>query len=188
MRLVSRIDQLLRNYERQVALPWPDNLAGSQRVWFAVYDKMDERRIRARIDTFELATKQAGHSWRICDLTTAFSRWMAANEYRDSYFRNPDALRIAISDFRSFVAREVKALLDDPAADQGTVVALLGAACLFGFIRVSELIGEIEGSIRGRLLVFFPGEYENNNYRLLDARDGWNYLAVPITAYDKAAG
>jgi hypothetical protein len=29
--------------------------------------------------------------------------------------------------------------------------------------------------------VFFPGVYENNNYRLLDARDGWNYLAVPIT-------
>lgn len=24
--------------------------------------------------------------------------------------------------------------------------------------------------------------YENNNYRLLDGYDGWNYLAVPITA------
>ena len=34
----------------------------------------------------------------------------------------------------------------------------------------------------GRLLVFFPGEVEGNNYRLLDARDGWNYLATPITA------
>ena len=34
----------------------------------------------------------------------------------------------------------------------------------------------------GRLLVFFPGSYENNNYRLLDGYDGWNYLAVPITA------
>jgi hypothetical protein len=32
------------------------------------------------------------------------------------------------------------------------------------------------------LLVFFPGQFDNNNYRLLDARDGWNYLAVPITA------
>ena len=26
------------------------------------------------------------------------------------------------------------------------------------------------------------GEYENNNYRLLDARPGWNYQAVPVTA------
>jgi len=46
----------------------------------------------------------------------------------------------------------------------------------------------VESSIRGRLLVFFPGEYENNNYRLLDARDGWNYLAVPITAREGVHG
>ena len=30
------------------------------------------------------------------------------------------------------------------------------------------------------LLVFFPGEREANTYRFLGARDGWNYLAVPI--------
>ena len=40
----------------------------------------------------------------------------------------------------------------------------------------------VEAHIRGRLLVFFPGIYEQDNYRLLDARDGWNYHAVPITA------
>jgi hypothetical protein len=42
---------------------------------------------------------------------------------------------------------------------------------------------EVEQAIRGRLVLFFPGEYENRNYRLLDARDGWNYLAVPITLH-----
>jgi hypothetical protein len=41
----------------------------------------------------------------------------------------------------------------------------------------------VEGDIRGRLVIFFPGEYDSNNYRLLDARDGWNYLAVPITLH-----
>jgi hypothetical protein len=45
-------------------------------------------------------------------------------------------------------------------------------------------MNEIERDIRGRVVVFFPGEYENNNYRLLDARDGWNYLAVPITLHE----
>lgn len=40
----------------------------------------------------------------------------------------------------------------------------------------------VEPHIRGRLLVFFPGVYEHENYRLLDARDGWNYRAVPILA------
>jgi hypothetical protein len=40
---------------------------------------------------------------------------------------------------------------------------------------------KIESHIRGRLVVFFPGVYDQNAYRLLDARDGWNYLATPIT-------
>ena len=44
----------------------------------------------------------------------------------------------------------------------------------------------IKESVQGRLLVFFPGEHhpENHTYRLLDARDGWNYLAVPLLAQD----
>jgi len=36
--------------------------------------------------------------------------------------------------------------------------------------------------VPGRLLVLFPGEYVNNTYRLLDARDGWGYQATAITA------
>ena len=44
------------------------------------------------------------------------------------------------------------------------------------------MIPLVETHIRGRLLVLFPGVYEQNNYRLLDARDGWNYLAIPITS------
>ena len=48
-------------------------------------------------------------------------------------------------------------------------------------MRVSQLMERVAPTIRGRLLVFFPGEHEHTTYRLLDARDGWNYLAVPIT-------
>jgi len=59
-----------------------------------------------------------------------------------------------------------------------------GLGSLFGITSVSALIEAVAGNIRGRLLVFFPGHYEGNNYRLLDARDGWNYLAVPITTKD----
>ena len=57
---------------------------------------------------------------------------------------------------------------------------------LFGLARVSSIVEGIKDSVAGRLLVFFPGEYhpENHTYRLLDARDGWNYLAVPLLAQD----
>ena len=58
---------------------------------------------------------------------------------------------------------------------------MYGVGSLFGFVRVSQVIPLVETHIRGRLLVLFPGVYEQNNYRMLDARDGWNYLAIPIT-------
>ena len=66
------------------------------------------------------------------------------------------------------------------AADANTVSALLGTASLFGLIRLSRLIAAIADRIPGRLLVLFPGVREDNNYRLLDGHDGWNYLAIPI--------
>jgi hypothetical protein len=49
-------------------------------------------------------------------------------------------------------------------------------------MRVSSLMERVEDTVRGRLLVFFPGEYTGNVYRFMDARDGFNYLAVPITS------
>ena len=185
---MGRIEQLVENYRRFAALPWEQNLAGAQRVWFAVYDKTDERRLRIRLGEFELATKSAKHGWKLVDVAGAFAEWMAEEDYREDYFKAPDDLEMAMSGFLDFVSAKVKSALDDEAADANTVVAIHGIACLFGLIKVSELIGKVESSIRGRLLAFFPGEFENNNYRLLDARDGWNYLAVPITTREGAHG
>ena len=69
-----------------------------------------------------------------------------------------------------------------PDVDDNTVVALSGVGSLFGLTKTSDVLDQVTDAIRGRLLVFFPGRYENSQYRLLDARDGWNYLAVPIIA------
>ena len=185
---MGRIEQLVENYGRFAALPWEQNLAGAQRVWFAVYDKTDLRRLHIRLGEFELATQSAKHGWRLVDVAGAFAEWMAAEDYREDYFKAPDDLEMAMSGFLDFVSARVKSALDDEAADANTVVAVHGVANLFGLIKVSDLMGAVDSSIRGRLLVFFPGKHENNNYRLLDARDGWNYLAVPITAREGAHG
>lgn len=181
---MNKVERLIRNYERHVALPWDDTLSGAQRVWFAVYDKTDEQRLRARVGDFELATRGAGKGWRLCDLTDAFPEWMGAKEYRESYFESPEDLEIALGDFLRFAADKVAGHLGD-AHHKDEVVAVLGVAALFGFARVSDLVHAVQPRVRGRLLVFFPGEYENNSYRLLDARDGWNYLAVPITHHER---
>jgi hypothetical protein len=151
-------------------------------VWFAVYDKNDERRLRARVPEFEIATGKAGHGWSLIDVTDSFPSWLVAHEYRDSYFENPEALDVAMDDFLEHVAALVRTQL--AAADERTVVGLLGVGALFGFVKVSALVKAVQNDIRGRMLVFFPGTHENNVYRLLDARDGWNYMAVPITPDD----
>ena len=95
-------------------------------------------------------------------------------------------VRALVVPVRRKIEPEVLGATTIRAVDENTVVAVQGIACLFGFIRVSDVVNAVEASIRGRLLVFFPGEYANNNYRLLDARDGWNYLAIPITPYQGA--
>ena len=61
------------------------------------------------------------------------------------------------------------------------MVAVSGAGTIYPMLHVSALVGRVVSDIKGRLLILFPGSLEHGNYRLLDARDGWNYLAIPIT-------
>lgn len=183
----SGIDGLLKAYQRHVQLPWDKSLSGAEKVWLAVYSPsgqngQNERRLRYVIEESAIATKTAGHGWKLVDLTNAFEDWLGVHEYRDAYFENPDALEPALDQFGEHLRARVEAELRAEDAGEDSVVALLGVGSLFGVYRVSQLIESVNPVIRGRLLVFFPGEKQGNNYRLLDARDGWNYLAVPIVA------
>jgi len=182
---MNRIEALVKAWASHVATPWAGGLSGGEKVWFCVYDKADERRLRLHLPEFEGAAKRAGHGWDSLDLTDSFATWMAAEEYRDSYFEDQDSLdRDKLVDFRAWLVDLVRPVLEK--AGEADVVVLTGVSSLFGFVRVSELVGALEPSIRGRLVVFFPGEYENGNYRFLDARDGWSYRAVPILASEGA--
>lgn len=184
---MNKINKLLHAYREHLAVPWQDGLAAIQRVIFAVYDKTDELRLRAAIGEFELATQQAAHDWLLMDVTNAFPEWMAAQEYRDAYFDCPEDLAGyqagELTEFIQALILELKQRIEAEASGN-TVVALAGVGSLFGLARVSTLVEGIKENAAGRLLVFFPGEYhpENHAYRLLDARDGWNYLAVPLLA------
>lgn len=183
----SKVTKLVAVYREHLGVPWQSGLAAIQRIIFAVYDKTDELRLRANIDEFALATQQAGKQWLLVDLTDAFPRWMAALEYRDAYFESPEDLAGyqtgELTEFVASLSAQLKQQLTEQSGPD-TVVALMGVGTLFGLARVSSVVESIKDSVQGRLLVFFPGEYhpENHSYRLLDARDGWNYLAVPLLA------
>ena len=164
-------------------MPWQTGLAGVQKVIFAVYDKTDELRLRAKLTEFEIATSNAQHGWCEIDITNAFPQWMAALDYKEGYFESPEDIETALDDFLDELVQKLREKIE--ITDSNTVVAIIGVGALFGYAKASDLVSNIAHYVPGRLLIFFPGECENNNYRLLDARDGWNYQAIPITTSQK---
>ena len=185
---MARIEDLADRYGRHIATPWQRTVAGAQRVVMVVYDKELESTLRARKLAFETATREAGHDWHEIDLASTFAEWMATDDYRDEYFASPEDMQLKLdAEFPAFVADRLRQALCKAHVTSDSVVAVLGVGALFGFARISQILKMVETDIQGRLVVFFPGQFERNNYRLLDARDGWNYLAVPITLHGEGA-
>ena len=181
---MGRIEELSESYGQHISTPWPRTVAGAQRVVMVVYDKELERTLRARRQLFELETQRGLHDWFEVDITDAFAEWMASDEYREAYFEMPSDLTLKLeSEFASYVADRIRTALSQPAVTENSVVAVFGVGSIVGFTRMAKVLKLVEGDIKGRLVVFFPGSFEQSNYRLLDARDGWNYLAAPITMH-----
>jgi hypothetical protein len=178
---VAAIERLAAAYGNYVGLPWQGNLAPPQRVWMVVYPPKEERRLRARVQEFEIATVRAGHTWRCVDLTDEFAHWLSGHRYRDAYFASPHLLDAAgLEEFGDHLTNTVVAALSAVDVDNRSVVGVLGLGSLFSLYRASRLLDRVVPEVRGRLLLFFPGERDGSNYRLLEGQDGWNYLATPI--------
>lgn len=179
---MSKTKQLLENYRTHIEIPWQTDKSAQQRVLFCVYPEYSELRLRARLDEFEIATKQAEHDWSLFDMTNMFPNWLASQKYAKSYFRDPATLPNLLRTFPQYIHDQFEKFCIERNVGLNDVVAVSGIGTLFGFLKVKEVVDLIAPLVPGRLLVFFPGSYENNNYRLLDAYDGWGYLAIPITS------
>ena len=107
---------------------------------------------------------------------------MTSQRYATSYFQKPHLLPTLLPKYLTYIVAEFDSFLQKKAFGAESVIALKGVGSLFGFLKVKDVVDALAPLVSGRLLVFFPGSFENNNYRLLDGYDGWNYLAVPITA------
>jgi hypothetical protein len=177
---MSKIDNLLTNYIKYITVPWRE-AAPAQRVAFCVYPESLERTLRLKLGEFELATTQAGHNWAEHDISGIFSEWLTQQRYAEKYYKVPELLPTLLPKFTEYIVTKFNDFVREHQVDQDTVVAVIGVGSLFGFVKVKEVVDKIALSVNGRLVIFFPGSYENNNYRLLDGYDGWNYLAVPIT-------
>jgi hypothetical protein len=182
---MSEIDRLLARYKEQITIPWGTIKSSTERTIFVIYDRNRERQLRYRFESFQDATVDAKKKWIPLDVTDSFSNWFAAHDYRDEYFQYPEDLPGFkdgwLEEFEGHLAHDLLARLKEKATPDHCV-AVLGVGSLFGVARVSELMKRVAEAVPGRLVIFFPGEKIDNNYRLLGARDGWNYLATAITA------
>jgi hypothetical protein len=179
---VCKIKQLIKSYREYIFVPWKSDAAAAQRVIFCVYNEFDELRLRAKIDEFEIVTESSGHKWAVFDLIDTFAEWMSGQKYASKYFKNPALLSSIYHHYKEFIEEKFEQFLKKVDAGDNHVVAVKGVGSLFGFLKVKEVVERLAPKVPGRLLILFPGSYEDNNYRLLDGYDGWNYLAVPITA------
>lgn len=180
---MNRIDLLLENYRSHIQMPHRPSLPASQRVWFAVYPAADERKLLNRIDEFEMLTVAASYLWVRIDLKGSLARWLASvdEEERSEWFKNPDDIELyAKTEWKDVLTEFFQKEIARAIVPERTVFALTGLMDLYDFLHVSALMESIGKTFAGYLLVFFPGEREGNTYRFLDARVGWDYLAVPI--------
>lgn len=177
--MADRISSLLKNYQSHISLPWTQMASSEERSIFAIYKPEDELKLRARVVEFELATTDSSHPWLLLDITDSFATWLAEQKYAEAYFEDPKYL---VAKYERYAKKLVKklAVQVESAQDTNTVVALLGCGTLFGITSVSDLVKSLAAKVEGRLVVFFPGEQEGNEYRLLDAKNGWGYLATSI--------
>ena len=178
----NRLAHLQRNFERYLSVQWRSGISPMERVLFCVYDRDSERALRKTFDEFRLRAVAAQHEWHEFDLTDTYAEWLGKLEYAERYFTKPRYLPKAYPQYRAWLVERFAAFAKTIPNPDNTVVALRGVGSLYGILRVREVIDEFAPLVSGRLAVFFPGTYANDNYHLLDQHDGWNYLAVPITS------
>lgn len=180
---MPNIQRLVNNYTSYVKLPWQNNLSASESIWFAVYPPEKERSLLARLDEFSIETINAGKNWCGINLQGLFTEWLDQEDKdeRDAMFASPGDLEFfAKEDLAEFLADKIIEKFETSDTADNTVFALYGLMELYDYVEVSKLIEELDTNLKGRLLVFFPGSKEHNTYRFMNARKGWDYLAVCI--------
>lgn len=183
---MGKVEDLAERFGRHLSVPLSSTGVAAERVLIVVYDKELERSLRERFDEFATRAVAAGRTWKRLDCTRIFAEWMSAIDYREAYFAEPEYLSSKVEgEFKKLVVEKLREELKG--SDTRSVLAVTGTSSLYGFARLSEIIKDVENDVRGCLAVFFPGTKDHNNYRLLDARDGWNYLAHSISLHSEGA-
>ena len=179
---MSRVKRLIDNVAAHLRTPWQAAAAPGQRVVFAVYPPEDERHLRLHLRGLREAVTASDHGYHAFDLEHTFGHWLGGQKYAERYFRQPHLLGARSGRYLDYIEEQFSLSLKPADLTPDHVVCLHGVGSVFKQLSVKELVDRLAPLVPGRLLVLFPGSYAHQNYRLLNAYDGWNYLAVPITS------
>lgn len=185
---MSRVSDLVSAYAADLKLSWNARLSGGERVRMLVYPPDTERSIRAALPKIEFVTGQSGHGWSAIDITDEFGTWIASHRHADAFFEAPSELTPAIAEkFKVELVAKLREQLS--AAPANDVVAVIGIGSVFPYLSAAGVIKSIDDVVTGRLLVLFPGTHDpdNHSFRLLDARDGFDYRARVIDPQEEIA-
>ena len=171
-------DELLSAFRRQVRIPWRPDAPPSARIWILWHAPSMHLKIEGRLGEFEDATRQAGRGWTSLDLAPFFGQWIARHEFFDPLLAMPEEIRGMLPQLETAVCEAVLNGVSQTGSND--IFVIQGCGSLFGLAKLSSILDRVSHAIPGRLLVLFPGRHASGIYRLLDARDGWNYHAVPI--------
>lgn len=185
---MSRVSDLVDAYKAELSLIWKEHVSGGERVWMLVYPPDLERQMRHSLPSLELATTRSGRGWHVVDVTDNFGLWLSSHRYAEALYEEPSDLTQSILDqFETTLVAHIRETLKG--APSNAVVALVGIGSIYPFLRASSVIKSIDSAVTGRLLVLFPGLHdpETHSFRLLDARDGFNYRARVIDSQEDLA-
>lgn len=184
---MNRVDSLIESYKRHISMPYRKEKSLTQRTWIAVYPPEEELRLRIKLGEFEILTKDNGYEWSGIDLSDAIADWLDSLDERkkqECLANDKDTEDTAESLFKRHLVKVIEnAIGKQKAVDcDKTVFAITGSMGIYDLTFISDVFEDLHKDTPGNLLLFFPGEKEGNIYKFLNARKGWNYMAVPILA------
>ncbi len=155
-KILASIVNLIKAYQRFIGLEWTPNLARPQKVLFAVYDPRTNapacppRRVRERHQSRRqsLDPVRPNTSVRRVDVERQVPRGL---------LRGSDDLEVALSDFEAYASGLVVNALEKADGDERSVVAVHGAASLFGFMKVCDSSSSSRTLSRGDSCCSSPG-------------------------------
>ena len=182
---MNKVDSLIESYKRHISMPYRKEKSLTQRTWIAVYPPEEELRLRIKLDEFEILTKDNGYDWKAIDLMDAIADWLDSLDKRkkqECLADDMDTAETADPLFKRYLVKAIEnAIGKQNAVDcDKTVFAITGTMGIYDLTFISDVFEDLHKDTPGSLLLFFPGEKEGNIYKFLNARKGWNYMAVPI--------